>query len=255
MTLKDCSPKALFLANQSVVEEIISYLGQKYAVSSDTKEDFTSEVFIKLMDQDYAVFKKFKGHSQIKTYLTVVISRFFLDYRDRIWGRWRPSTQAKALGELGILVEQYISRDGYSVDACFQMLKHNHLLEVNEQDIYDIFHQLPHRHKRQEVGEATLVRKATPDADPQTAFQQKLADKDLAVATAAVRQCLEQMPEQDQLILRLHFEKGVPLSRVALVANIQPKAIYRKTQALLSDLRHRLEARGIQRIDVESLLR
>jgi RNA polymerase sigma-70 factor (ECF subfamily) len=44
-------------------------------LSSEDVEDIASEVFLKIVDNDYAVLKRFKGISSLPTYLTVIVRR------------------------------------------------------------------------------------------------------------------------------------------------------------------------------------
>jgi RNA polymerase sigma-70 factor (ECF subfamily) len=45
------------------------------AVSSEDVEDIAAEVFLKIVDDDYAILRKFKGMSSLPTYLTVIARR------------------------------------------------------------------------------------------------------------------------------------------------------------------------------------
>jgi len=44
-------------------------------LSSEDVEDIAAEIFLKIVDDDYAVLKKFKGISSLPTYLTVIARR------------------------------------------------------------------------------------------------------------------------------------------------------------------------------------
>ena len=45
------------------------------SVSSEDVEDIAAEIFLKIVDDDYATLKKFKGMSSLPTYLTVIARR------------------------------------------------------------------------------------------------------------------------------------------------------------------------------------
>jgi len=45
-----------------------------------------------------ALLAKFEGRSSLRTFLTVVIQRLFLDHRISAWGKWRPSAEARRGG-------------------------------------------------------------------------------------------------------------------------------------------------------------
>ena len=44
-------------------------------LSSEDVEDVAAEILLKIVDNDYAVLKKFKGMSSLPTYLTVIARR------------------------------------------------------------------------------------------------------------------------------------------------------------------------------------
>lgn len=44
-------------------------------VSNEDIEDIAAEVFLKIVDEDYAVLRRFKGNSSLPTYLTVIARR------------------------------------------------------------------------------------------------------------------------------------------------------------------------------------
>ncbi|MGH8186413.1 MAG: hypothetical protein ACREUC_07605, partial [Steroidobacteraceae bacterium] len=68
--------------------------------------------FLKLIEHDYAVLRRFEGASSLRTYLTVVLHRVLLDQRNREWGRWRPSAAAYRNGPLAVRLERLVTRDG-----------------------------------------------------------------------------------------------------------------------------------------------
>ena len=90
--------RKLFEAHYSLVEELIRFLSRRNRLGTDEREDFTSYAMLKLVENDYARLRKYRGDSSFRTYLTVVSQRLFLDYRTQKWGKWRPSTTAKRLG-------------------------------------------------------------------------------------------------------------------------------------------------------------
>ncbi len=44
-------------------------------LSNEDTEDIAAEVFLKVVDEDYAVLRRFKGNSSLPTYLTVIVRR------------------------------------------------------------------------------------------------------------------------------------------------------------------------------------
>ena len=77
------------------------FLSRRNRLGTDEREDFTSYAMLKLVENDYARLRKYRGDSSFRTYLTVVMQRLFLDYRTQKWGKWRPSTTATPRGDCG----------------------------------------------------------------------------------------------------------------------------------------------------------
>ncbi len=55
-----------------------------------------------------------------------VVQRLFLDHRNRQWGKWRPSAEAKRRGPLAILLERLVVRDGWTFEQAVETLRTNH---------------------------------------------------------------------------------------------------------------------------------
>src|SRR5262245_62099749 len=99
-------PPRVYLACLRVIDDIAAQVCRRHRLSSTEAEDFMSEVRLHFIDRDYEVLRKFEGGCSVTTYVTVVIQRLLLDYRNREWGRWRSSAQAKRLGPTAILLER-----------------------------------------------------------------------------------------------------------------------------------------------------
>src|SRR5690349_4242917 len=117
-------PRQLYLENLDTIDRISESMCRRNGVRGADAEDFASDVKLKLLQDDYAVLRKYRGASSTTTFLTVVIANLFRDYRVKAWGRWRPSAEAKRRGETAVLLETAIYRDGRSFeDACGTILQ------------------------------------------------------------------------------------------------------------------------------------
>jgi len=90
--------ESLFLASLPDIEQVSRFIARRQRLSASEAEDFLSEVNLGFIRSDYAVLASFAGRSSLRTYLTTVIQRLFLDYRRRLWGKWRPSAEALRRG-------------------------------------------------------------------------------------------------------------------------------------------------------------
>lgn len=241
--------------HQEMVKDILDFLGRKHFLSAEEKEEFCSEAYIKLLENDGEVFSKHKGDATLKTYLSVVLSRLLLDLRDKAWGRWRPSSAAKRLGSLAILLEQHTHRDGMTFEETYQHLVQNTQIEVSKADLWQLYEQLPHRYRRQHVGEDALEPHASGDVSPLEMLEREDHTLILAKATAAVQECLLELPQEERLILRLHYAKNLPLSKIARTLGCEQKPLYRSLHQILLRLKKLLAARNIRADAIESLIR
>ena len=154
--MHDTGPEQRFLAHLEQVERIIAFVARRRRLDAGEVDEFASVVRLKLIENDYEVLRRFEGRSSLKTYLTVVIQRFYLDYRVSTWGKWRPSAGARRLGPTAVLLERLTARDGMSFPEAVQAARTNHGVPENDRELFDIGAQLPQRTRRQFVDDGTL---------------------------------------------------------------------------------------------------
>ena len=107
--------ETFFLDNLSLIDRVTAFVSRKYGLSGADAEDFASTVRLKLLEDDYAVLRKFENKCSLPTYLTIVISRHYLDQKIHEWGKWRPSMRARQGGDAAIYLERLVSRDGLGI--------------------------------------------------------------------------------------------------------------------------------------------
>ncbi|MFN8061279.1 MAG: hypothetical protein U0Q12_19115 [Vicinamibacterales bacterium] len=69
--------EALFLQHLSLIDRTAAFVARRRHMRVDRIRDFQSDVRLKIIEDDYAVLRKFQGRSRISTYLTTVIARFY----------------------------------------------------------------------------------------------------------------------------------------------------------------------------------
>jgi RNA polymerase sigma factor for flagellar operon FliA len=243
----------LYLSSLPVIDDITGQVCRRHRLSATEVDDFRSDVRAHFYDRQCEALRRFEGRSSLATYLTVVIQRLFLDYRNRTWGRWRPSAEAKRLGPTAILLERLIIRDGWSAEQAAEMLRVNHGIAIDAQ-LSALCDEITRRTVvRQFVSdlEAEEIESPAPgpDFDVVRAEQDFLAQRVRRALTRA-RQTLN--PE-DQLILKLRFEDTVSVADIARAMHLDQKRLYRTIERLLARLGECLDAEGISRSDVRAL--
>ena len=245
--------QSLFLSSLPVIDDVASQVCRRHHLIRAEAEDFAAEVRFHFLDRDGEALRRFEGRSSLRTYLIVVIQRLFLDYRNRLWGRWRPSADARRFGPTAMLAERLIVRDGWTFGQAVEMLRTNHQVTVDGALLRFCEQLSPRAAGRQLVAESEAddVPSATPPPDANVLrAEQDFLVKRVRAALGRARQALE--PEH-RLILKMRFDDGVPVVAIARALHLDQKRLYRTIERLLADLCARLAADGITRTEIEEL--
>jgi RNA polymerase sigma factor (sigma-70 family) len=247
--------EAMFVSNLEVVESVTRYVCQRHRLPAVEAQDFGSDVKAKLIESDYEVFRKFQQRSSLRAYLTIVIQRFYLDYRKHFWGKWRPSAEARRLGDVAIRLETLIVRDGFSFDQACEHLRTNEGVAATHSELVTIFVRLPLRTRRATVDAEGLEEMA----DPTSQIEDHVLFKERQAAARrildALTNALRALGDQDRLILRLRFQDGLTIANIARALHLEQKPLYRRFEALLHQLRRALEAGGIDAAQARDIVR
>jgi RNA polymerase sigma factor (sigma-70 family) len=238
--------RQLYLRELPTVDGIVRTACRRRGAGMD-EEDFASIVKLKLIEDDYAVIRKFSGRSSFRTYLTIVIQRFLLDQRVREWGRWRPSTEAKRLGGLAVTLERLLHRDGLTFEeACVLMAASAE--RPSRSALETLAGQLPSRRYRLVHAREPKEHDATLDASAveRPAFQrdrERIADR----AVRVLEEAISRLEAEERLILRLRYQEELTTVEVARNLGTTRRQLQKRIRHLLDALRGALEARGLDR--------
>jgi RNA polymerase sigma factor for flagellar operon FliA len=244
----------LFRQHLPVIDQIAQSVCRRNGVHEHEAEDFASDMRLKLCEDDYAVIRKFQGKSSFTTYLTVVITKGFLDHRRRIWGKWSPSSRAKRLGSTAMLLERLVYRDGCTFDAACHILEQKHGVAAGRKELRSILAQLPRRAQRRFEGDGGLD--TLPAADRADApVLDAEHEMRLAAAEQALRRGLEQLADEDRAIIRMLYYEGMSVAEVARGLHLEQMRLYPRVRQLLATLRKTLTSHGFSPdllVDVDS---
>lgn len=246
------NPEETLLSHLDLIERAARHACRRYGLSPQEVEDFTSQVKVKLMDDDYAVLRKFKGRSTVATYLTTVINNQLRDYLDHRWGKWRPSAEAKRLGKVAMDLDRLLTRDGHTFDEACHILQTNHRVELSWQELAAMAERLPARWPRRVEGDEPLARMRAPEAGPERHVLDSERRQRLADVHEALMRALAALPAEDRLLVRMQTEHTV--AQIARTLQLEQKPLYRRIRKILAGLRRRLEAQGLRREDVREIL-
>jgi RNA polymerase sigma factor (sigma-70 family) len=246
--------QASFVSQLSVIERVTSFVCSRAHLSPSDADDFGSHVKLKLIEDDYAVLRKFQGRSSLRTYLTIVIQRLFLDYRISAWGKWRPSAEAKRGGPVALLLEQLMVRDGHTFEEACELLKTKHGVPSSRAELERVAGKLPTRARRRFETDESLADVASSEVPvDQIVVEQErqlMADR----VSGVLKALMSAADTQDRLILTLRFDDGRTVADIAAMLRLDQKSLYRRLERLLRDLRKAFEAEGIDSRTVLEML-
>jgi RNA polymerase sigma factor (sigma-70 family) len=235
-TVQIADAAAFLESNLPLVEAVVGEVARRCRVGGDALDEFRSLAFLKLVEHDYAVLRRFEGASSLRTYLTVVLQRVLLDHRNREWGRWRASAAARRLGPVAVRLEQLITRDGLSPgEAMAAVAPHADAAACAE--LADRLGRRATRGSRATLGEDAIPECVDTAPDPEAyAARREQAFRARAVR-GALRDALRALPAQDHLLVTLRYRDWLSVANAARVLEDDAKPLYRRIQRVLDELR------------------
>jgi RNA polymerase sigma factor (sigma-70 family) len=242
--------EALFLSQLGWIERVVAAICRRHGLARDDADDFASWTTLKLIEDDYAVLRKFRGESAVTTYLAVVIAMLFRDYRTHRWGRWRPSAAARRRGALAVRLETLIYRDCLRLEQAGELLRTAGQTLLSDRELATLVAELPPRSKRPaDVGPDPLAdRSATDRADDLVAADEAEATK------RTIDGLLQRLPPEERLMLQLRFWEGLSVAEIARGLGVPQKPLYRRLDRTLRDLRGLLVQAGMSREQARTVL-
>ena len=233
------SIKQLFLQNLQVVDRIIAIIARRNAIASSDAEEFAAWARARLTDDHYSILRKFGGRSSLKTYLSVVLSNLFRDYRNSVWGRWRPSAVAARLGPIGIRLEELVVRDGCPVREAVAILRSAGATE-SEADLARLCALLPARLLNKEVALDELA-----DTLAGQARLVSSVDESRERIQLTLHKCLAELGDEDRVITRMRFWDATSVADIAKALRLDQKPLYRRIEAIQQRLKQSLAQHGV----------
>lgn len=237
-------PETLYRKHLDDLTRMAMSVCRRYGLADEDAEDFASDVRLKLQENDYSIIRKFKGRSAFNTYLNVVVGNLFRDHRDKRWGKWRPSAEARRLGEVAVLLETLVYRDGHTFESACKLIEQRNR-RTSPADLRLLYAKLPRRTRRRLAGEPELAGLAGDDEADRSLLNHE-RDEQLHAAQEALRRALDTLADEDRLIIKMLYFEGCTVAEVARALHIEQKPLYPRIKRLLHRLQERLLAEGIR---------
>jgi RNA polymerase sigma factor for flagellar operon FliA len=245
----------LFLENLGLIDRVVAFVSRRAHYRDDEAEDLAGHVRLKLIENDYAVLRKFEGRSSFSTYLTTVIQRLAFQYRVQMWGKWRPSAEAQRIGEAAVTLERLMTRDGLSLHEAIETLASRKDPAYSRKQLEAAYARLPHRSPRPVlVPEEDAVQHVAAPVDADHGVRQSERVRAARAAAAAIDAAMASMDSEDQLILRMRFWSAKRVPEISEMLHLDQKKLYKRIDRLLVALRRELEAAGVSRGEIDDLI-
>ncbi len=243
----------LFLDNLELIERIVRTAGRRHHLSFVEQEDFAGVVHVRLLENDCAVLRKFRGKSSMWTYLAAVIERQLLDFIYERWGRWRPSATADAIGPIAVLLERLVTRDGHTIEEAMEIVRTNHEVGKTYAELRAIWEQLPPRGKAIEVRE-DAADEVHADDTAEDLVDDAERQGNIKRLERALAKALSELATQDRVIIALRFDRGFSVAEIAKLRQSSVPTVHRRLDASLKHLRKELQQAGFLPAEVAKLI-
>ena len=247
--------EALLLENLAWVDRAVASVCRRNGLRGEDAEEFASWTRLKLVEDDYAVIRKFRGESAITTYLTVVITMLAREYRATRWGRWRPSAAAQRQGPVGVRLETLVYRDGYTLDQAAELMRTQGETDLTARELAELLQELNVRGPLRPVEVGPEPLEATASAShADEIVEAEESDRERREVVETLERAIETLPPQDRVIVRLRFWEGMSVADISRGLDLPQKPLYRRLTRALGELRTELQAAGITVEVVEARL-
>jgi RNA polymerase sigma factor (sigma-70 family) len=247
-------PEEIYLQHLRTIERIAAFVARRRHLDSTQAEEFVQEVRVRLLDNDYAIIRKFKGRSVLSTYLTTVIGRLFSQWRVEQWGKWRPSAEAKRLGPKAVELERLLWRDGYTWPEALRILTTPGSSRYTVRELEAIYLRLPSRSPRPVMMSEAVMPEVPVEPDAYDRIEARDRERTKQTAVAELDRVIATMDAEDQVILKMLFWDDRTVSTIARTLNLDQKKLYKRLDKLYQVLRRELEKAGVRPADVAGLL-
>lgn len=237
---------ALLAAHMDAIRAAMAAVCRSLRLSRAEAEDFRGVVWVRLLENDCAVLRKFEGRSSVQTFLVSVIRRLLLDYRIAAWGKWRPSADARRHGDVAMHLERLVFRDGIPFDQALQIVRHRHAVAASAEDLGLLLACLPLRPRRTMVADDELAAVPAAGSDP----EERVLRLEARRVLAALGRTTARLALRDRHMLALRFAGQQRPGEIARGFGLDRKAVYRRFEAILLRLRADLRREGITAADV-----
>jgi len=244
------TPETVFLEHVDWIDRVAAITCKQHGVWDADAEDFASWMRMKVIENDYAIIRSFRGESGLKTYLSTVVTRQFYEHGRQRLGRWRVSAKAEQMGPPAPELETLVHRDGYTLAQAGEKLRTSGRTTLSDAELARLLNQLRDRAPLRPVevppttrDDALTSAEAASRADERVAAAE--AQEERRRVIAALNRAMEGLASEDRIIAKMHLRDGFSVADVARALKLDQKPLYRRIDRLRARLRQFLEQEGV----------
>jgi RNA polymerase sigma factor for flagellar operon FliA len=244
--LSRADAESLLVEHLPVVDRVLASLSRRYGLTPSDADEASGWVRLRLVEDDLALLRKFRGESSFATYLTVVLASLLRDYRVQQWGRWRPSAEAQRRGAVAVQLETMVYRDRRPFAEAAEALRTMGVTTDDDRTLATLLASLPERMPMRPQFVAAEATDAHAQAAPADAAL--LADEDdrqRETTRAIVTQAVAGLSAEDQVVVKLRFWEQMSVADIARKLRVDQKPLYRRLERTMKSLEQALRARGL----------
>lgn len=247
-------PQELFLSRLDEIEDAVRFVARRARLRPEDADDLSASLKLRLIENDYAILRRFGGRCSLRTYVASIAHRLCADEWMRVHGRWRPSAEARRRGDAAVLLEGLIVRDGRSLEDALPVVQGLDA-SFTRQEAEEIVARLPERNVRLKIvsldDSEQLVARRVIAEDPGAGIEHAATNE---TASRIVRETLRSMTAEDRAVLRLRFANEMRVSDIGRMLGCEQRPLYRRIESLVRKLHDALVDAGIDGVAVQTLI-
>lgn len=245
--------RALLESHFDLIQQKLRLLSRGSGLPDHEAEEFRSWALFRLVEDDYRVLASWEGRSTFSTFLTIVLVNLMRDYRIHIWGKWRPSAEARRQGAEGVLLERLWVRDGLPLPEVIHRMRAEHGVTLSAAELERIASDLPWRPERRRIPEEELLRVPV-DGRVESRLEEAERDQTAALLNLKLLPLLRSLPAEDHLLLKLHYCDGLSMAAISPLLGHPQRELYSRRDRCLKQLRRALEEAGLSAGQIGKLI-
>jgi RNA polymerase sigma factor (sigma-70 family) len=239
MTEPTASPSPQDLA---LLDQVIRTATRARRIAPEDAEDFAQHVHVRLIERNYSIFAQFAGRSSLRTYLTVVVRRMWLDWQNHLYGKWQPTVAAIRLGPFAVDLERLICRDAFTVDEAVECVR-SVTGAPSVERLRRTAAVVAQRSRRRFVPDDDLSQTYAVDFVDLLLVREAKASRARAHRLLAAE--LQRLSADDRALIVQRYRHRTSVQSLAQRLAVDPKALYRRFDRVLRSLRKGLVEHGL----------